>query len=335
MTVHFIDVGQGDATLIECEGKAMLIDAGENDKGTLVQNYLQKNGISELEYAIGTHPHSDHIGGLDVIITKFDVKHVLLPDVETTTRTYDDVVQAMKYKRITPEHPKRGDTYELGSATFTILSSEDNEYNNLNDYSISILLENGNDRFIFTGDAETSAELNILHANMDISADVYHVGHHGSKTSSSESFVKAIKPKSAVISCGDGNEYGHPHAGPLNLFRSMGINVYRTDEDGTIIASSNGNGIEFSIPASTSWQVGEAKGNASDSDTDVESVAEAAVENEKKDIQGFVLNTNTLKIHTPNCSSVNKMSEKNKEITNLTKEELVGQGYEPCGICNP
>jgi len=332
MQIHFIDVGQGDATLVTCGGEHMLIDAGENDKGTLVQNYLQKNGVETLKYAIGTHPHSDHIGGLDVIITKFDVENVMIPKKESDTRTYDDVIQAMKYKNMKPTYPNIGDTYSLGSATFTILSPGNNDYgSNLNNYSIAILLENGNTRFVFSGDAETAAEYDILNTGIDITADVYHAGHHGSKTSSDETFVRAINPSAVVISCSEGNDYGHPHAGPMNLFRLMGIDVYRTDEDGTIIATSNGKTINFDVPASSTWQVGEASGTTSDSEN-----IEPLKENEYlKEDDRYVLNTNTLKFHLSTCASANKISEQNKEIRAALKEDLINQGYSPCGICNP
>lgn len=323
LTVSFLDVGQGDATLLSCNGENMLIDAGENDQGTRVQNYLQKQGVESLKYVVGTHPHSDHIGGLDVVITKFDVENVILPKKDTDTRTYDDVIQSMIYKDITPIYPEIGDTFSLGSAEITILAPGDHNYReNLNDYSIALLVENGEDTFLFTGDAEEEAEYNIIKEGYDISADVYQVGHHGSRTSSSEEFLDAVNPECAVISCGENNEYGHPHAETLNKFRERGIKVYRTDEEGTIIATSTGNEITFDVPPSDTWKSGEPTINST--------------ETEKSKYTGtYVLNTSSKKIHIPGCSGAEKISDENKQVTDYSKEQLVELGYSPCGICKP
>lgn len=256
MEVHFIDVGQGDATLIICDGEAMLIDAGENNMGTAVQLYLQKQGVEKLAYAIGTHPDSDHIGGLDVIITKFDCGVVMMPDYEKTTATYRDVVEAAEYKSYKIVAPKVGDTYTLGEATFTIIAPNDS-YRDSNNSSIGILLSHGENRFLFTGDAEEEAEADILKNGIDISADVLHVGHHGSRTASTVDFVTAVSPEYGVISCGEGNSYGHPHAAPLNTLRELGVKLFRTDEQGSIVAESDGETITWNCAPTESWQTGQ------------------------------------------------------------------------------
>lgn len=256
MEVHFIDVGQGDATLIICDGEAMLIDAGENNMGTTVQMYLQKQGVEKLAYAIGTHPDSDHIGGLDVIITKFDCGMVMMPDYEKKTATYRDVVEAAEYKSYKIVAPEVGDTYTLGGATFMIIAPNDN-YKDSNNSSIGILLSHGENRFLFTGDAEEEAETDILQNGIDITADVLHVGHHGSRTASTEDFVAAVSPEYAVISCGEGNSYGHPHAAPLNTLREQGVKLFRTDEQGSIVAESDGETIIWNCAPTDSWQTGQ------------------------------------------------------------------------------
>lgn len=257
LEVHYLDVGQGDCTLILCDGHAMLIDAGDNDKGTAVQNYLESQGVTELDYAIGTHPDADHIGGLDVVLYKFDCHTVLMPDFEKDTRTYDDVIQTMKQKRYKNTLPQVGETYELGSAVFTIVAPGGEYGDNANDYSIGILLQHGGNRFLFTGDAEEASETDMLENGIDLKADVFKAAHHGSRTANTEEFLNAVKPDYVVISCGQDNSYGHPHAEVMNRLRAMGISVFRTDEQGTILAYSDGTEITFNTPPDESWKAGE------------------------------------------------------------------------------
>ena len=256
LEVHYLDIGQGDSTLIKCGDKTMLIDAGENDMGTQVQAYLQSQGVEKLDYVIGTHPDSDHIGGLDVIIYKFDCGNILMPDKKKDTATYRDVISAMKSKNYKNTLPEVGKKYTFGEATFTIIAPND-DYESANDCSIGILLEYGETSFLFTGDAEELAEADIVKNGIDIDCDVYKVGHHGSRTSSDEALLNAASPAYAVISCGEGNSYGHPHAQTLNNLRYRGIKVFRTDEQGTIVATSDGVNIKWNCSPSESWKVGE------------------------------------------------------------------------------
>ena len=202
LEVHFIDVGQGDATLIKCGDASMLIDGGENDKGTLIQNYMNKQGVKSLDYFIVTHPDSDHCGGADVIITKYDIDTIIMPNYEKDTATYRDVVQSLDYKRYSVTPPVVGNTYSLGDAEFTIIGPNKKNYgNDANNYSVAIVLKHGRKRFVFTGDAEEEAEMDIVNNKIDISAQVLKVGHHGSKSSSTEKFIKAVSPEYGVISC--------------------------------------------------------------------------------------------------------------------------------------
>lgn len=262
MEVHFIDVGQGDSTLIECDGEYMLVDAGQNDQGLVLWDYLQEQGATHLKYAIGTHPDADHIGGLDVVLYRCDVDTVIMPDVEHDTKTYDDVIQTMKNKSLERTDPVVGDVYTLGSATFTIVApNKDYGSDDMNDWSVGILLQNGDDRFLLIGDAETEAEDDIVANGIDISADVYKVAHHGSNTGTTDALLAAVNPTYAVISCGADNSYGHPHGSVLNKLKNAGIKVFRTDEQGTIIAYSSGNGITWSTEPSTTWKAGTYSGD--------------------------------------------------------------------------
>ena len=257
LEIHYLDVGQGDATLILCDGHAMLIDAGDNDQGTAVQSYLESQGVTTLDYVIGTHPDADHIGGLDVVLYKFDCKTVIMPDFEKDTRTYDDVVQTMKQKRYKNTLPEVGTVYELGSAVFTIVAPNGEYGDNANDYSVGILLQHGENRFLFTGDAEEASEADMLENGIDLKADVFKAAHHGSRTANTEEFLQRVEPDYAVISCGEDNSYGHPHGEVMNRLRAMGTSVFRTDEQGTIVAYSDGTQITFNMSPDESWKAGE------------------------------------------------------------------------------
>ena len=352
MQVHFIDVGQGDSTLITCGNHSMLIDAGDDSKGTAIQNYLQKQKVEKLDYLVLTHPDADHIGGAPVIITKFNIDKVFMSNYEKDNKTYQKLIQALDNKRLKHSTPKVGTQYSLGTATVTILAPND-KYDNPNDSSIALLIQNGDNTFLFTGDAGEDAENDILNNKIDISVDVYKVGHHGSRYSTSKDFFKAVNPTYAVISCGENNSYGHPHAETLNTLRTNGVKVYRTDEDGTIIATSDGKKITFNVPASETWKAGEPTGTGTElnSNETVNTSPKSQSQNEKstnvteeqsKDVgskvtteTSYILNTNTKKFHYPTCSSVNQMAEKNKQVYSGGRDEIIAMGYEPCKRCNP
>lgn len=239
LQVHYIDVGQGDSTLLVCGGQAMLIDAGNNNKGTTVQLYLQKQGIDALDYVVGTHPDADHIGGLDVIITKFECGTIFMPDVSNDTNTYRDVLDAMKYKDYSVTIPSVGDTYTLGDANFTILAPG-RDYTEMNNNSIVIRVEHGENTFLFAGDAAEESEADMMVSGLPLQAQVLKVGHHGSSSSTSKAFLDAVHPDYAVISCGRDNSYGHPTAETLTTLREAGVQVFRTDEQGSIVVTSDG-----------------------------------------------------------------------------------------------
>lgn len=324
LEVHFLDVGQGDCTLIMCDGEYMLVDAGDNTKGTAVQSYLQSKGVTSLKYAIGTHPDADHIGGLDVVITKFNIDTLFMPPVAKDTKTYNDVIQAASYKNLKITAPKSGATYSLGKSKFQIVST-DNDYGTAaNDWSICIRLVNGNNSFLLIGDAEEAAELDMLKTGLTLKSDVYKAAHHGSKTGSIQEFMNVVKPAYAVISCGVENDYGHPHAAVLNTFRTMGVSVFRTDEQGTIVATSDGTNITWNTSPSDSWKAGEPKGSL-----------QTETPSQNSEAKTFVLNTNSGVFHLPSCNSVSNMSEKNKEEITCTHDEMISKGYKACGNCNP
>lgn len=305
MEVHFIDVGQGDAALITCDGHAMLFDAGENDKSVLLQFYLMQQEIDHLDYVVGSHPEADHIGGMDVILLKYDCDKVILPDVAVDTATYRDVLEAMEYKDYESTVPQVGETYHLGEAFFTIIAPNEDDYgDNINNYSVGIRLVHGENTFIFTGDAEIQAEEDMLGNGIPLDAEVLKAGHHGSHDASSVEFVEAVSPEYAVISCGKENDYGHPHKETIAILEDAGAEILRTDELGSIVAISDGTELIWSTEAETVWQG-----------------------------DYYVGNKNNWKLHRSTCNSLPK--EWNQVIFE-SKEEAVQAGFSDfCSGCKP
>lgn len=246
LEVHFIDVGQGDAILVKSDEEFMLIDAGKNVAGDLVVDYLKGQNVKKLKYVIGTHPHEDHIGGLDDVINAFEVETVIMPNVTHTTKTFEDVLDSIINKGLKITPAKSGEQYHLGESEVLILAPNKAEYDNLNNYSVVTKLTHGNTSFIFTGDAEEISEKEMIEVYKDnLKSDVLKVGHHGSTTSTSQEFLDAVRPKEAVISLGKDNTYGHPHKEIIDRLEANNIIIYRTDLEGTIIAKSDGNSIIF------------------------------------------------------------------------------------------
>lgn len=235
LQVYYIDVGQADSILVQCDGQNMLIDAGTNEAGEDVVNFLKERQITKLDYLLGTHPHEDHIGGLDDVIDNFTIGTIYLPDIQTNTKTFEDVLDAAANKDLTITTPKVGDNFSLGQANLEVMSSILDE-DNLNLSSLVLRMVYGENSFLFMGDAEVQNEQERNWPQTQI----LKVGHHGSDTSTSQEFLNQVKPEVAVISVGKDNSYGHPNQEILNRLQQMNVEVYRTDLDGTICISSDG-----------------------------------------------------------------------------------------------
>lgn len=240
--VHFIDAGQGNSILIETTDCAMLIDADEGDKGMAIVNYLHSQNIEKLDYLVGTHTRSDHIGGLDEVLESFPVDRVLLPENANNTASLEEVLSTLDKKNLSITKPEPGTKYKLGDATFTILAP-DKVYQDLNNNSLVLKLNFGKTSFLFTGDAEEQSEKDMLAKGYDLTADVLKIGHYGDAKNTSQTFLEAVAPAYAVISAGSGNKEDNPEEEILQRIKERSIKLYRTDLQGTVVFTSNGKNI--------------------------------------------------------------------------------------------
>ena len=247
LTVSFLDVGQADCTVIQYGSSSMIIDAGGNSTASSLVSEIKNMGISKFDIVVGTHPHEDHIGGLDAVINNFDIGTISMPKVSNNTQTFMDVLTAIQHKGLTVTTPIPGNTFTLGNdIKCTIFAPNGTGYSDLNSYSIVIKVVYGNTSFLFTGDAETDSEQEMLVKGFDLKSDVLKVGHHGSTSSTSTAFLNAVSPKNAVIFVGKDNIYGHPHRETLDKLNAAGVKIYRTDLNGTIEMVSDGSTINVS-----------------------------------------------------------------------------------------
>ena len=330
--IHYIDVGQGDAALVVCDDKTMLIDGGKPSASSIIYTYLKNLNIDYLDYIVASHADDDHISGLSAPLAKMKVGNVIAPETEADTRSYNSLKTKTEEQGLTIQHPKPGDSIDLGSSKIEFYGPITESESDRNNGSIVMKIIYGDTSFLFTGDAEREEEQEILNAGYDLSTTVLKVGHHGSKNSTTYPFLREIMPQYAVISVGD-NSYGHPTEDTLSRLRDADVKVYRTDMQGDIIATSDGKTVTITTKknadAETNPTVAE-KSNAyyqteeQNTDTDkTEKVCE------------YIGNRNTKKFHYPECSSVGQMKEKNKVYLNCTRDEAIADGYESCKRCNP
>lgn len=324
LTVTWLDVGQGDAAVIQCGGQSMLIDGGKPEKSSYIYAWLQQHGLSYLDVIVATHVDADHIGGLSGALNYASVGTAYCPETTGTTETFQSFVKylAQRGKQITV--PTASETFALGGAQIQILGplhrAEDS-----NDNSIVLKVSFGATSFLFTGDAERAEEQDLLNSGVNLQSTVLKVGHHGSDTSTSYPFLRAVAPQYAVISVGAGNSYGHPTEAVLSRLRDAGVTTFRTDMQGEITAVSDGQTINFSTAKNA---VAIASANAGGGNADGAAGAGTTA-------GSYVLNTNSHKFHLPSCSSVETISPKNRKDVNESREQIIREGYAPCKRCNP
>lgn len=247
LQISYLDVGQGDSAYIKVNDFDILIDAGPRSDSDKLMEQLKEKNIDDFEIVIATHPHEDHIGGMTKVFEEYDVESFYMPKATSTTKTFENMINAVKNEGLKVQVIKEGTSFDLGEgAKIEVYSPIQDSYDNLNNYSPIMKLIYGNNTFIFTGDAEKEVEKEVLEKySNNLNADVIKFGHHGSSTSSSEEFIEAISPKYGIISCGVDNSYGHPHRETLDVINKMDIKTYRTDKQGEITIISDGNEIEI------------------------------------------------------------------------------------------
>ncbi len=335
--IHYIDCGQGDSILLRSENETMLIDASNNKDGEAIVSYLKNQGIKKLDYVVGTHPDADHIGGLDTVINSLSIGKVYMPKKQNNTKTFEDVLTAIKNKGLKISSPKPGTEITLGDVKLTILGPINYYDDDNNNNSIVIRAVHGQNSFLFMGDAELQEETDLIDAGVNLNATVLKVGHHGSSSSTSRYFLDKVNPKYAVISCGEDNKYGHPHKETLTYLEMFNTKVYRTDLEKTIIMKSDGSNLDISTgnasaigkstdksPTSSKNEGTQIKDDTSKNDTDKNTTGSTGT--------SYIGNINSHKFHVTSCSSL--PAEKNR-VYFKSREEAISKGYEPCKRCKP
>ena len=340
LTVHFIDVGQGESALMMCGGETLMIDGGGSAASQIVFSYLQKTlGLKRIDYMISTHPHADHVGGLAAALNACTVGTVYSPvdHVDEENRPFESLVKyaALQNKALTI--PKVGDSFSLGGAEVTFLGPIQASPN-MNDMSLVVRITYGETSFLFTGDAETAEEADLIASGVDLKSDVLKVGHHGSASSTGEAFLNAVSPAIALIGLGENNSYGHPSADVIARLEDRGVKIYRTDLHGDIILTSDGKSVSVTtekIPKGPVTPVPAASPTPLPSPSSSPE-ARPTVRPNAPILTGavYIGNSSSKKFHYPDCSSVADMAEKNK-VPLYSREEAIAQGYAPCGRCRP
>ena len=350
--VYFIDVGQGDASLILCDGHSMLIDGGRASQSDKIYTLLKEKGVTHLDFIVATHPDDDHVGGLAGALNYATVGVALSPVTSDDSSSFENFKKYLDKQGIDITVPTAGEQFSLGDSTIEIFGPTeivDSDNNN----SIVLKVIHGNNSLLFTGDAESKEENDIINSDADSKSSVLKVGHHGSSYSTSEEWLNAVDPAIAIISCGADNEYGHPTDELLGRLKARDIQVFRTDLQGDITiheqdeklvceAEKNPDAEVFvagviQAEDSNVIPLQELEQTKDDETVGNETVTRGdSVQNEtEKHERDYVVNVNTGKFHYPDCRGVKQMKESNKRYVTCDRQELLDQGYESCGMCHP
>ena len=368
LDVWFLDVGQGDATVVLCDGEAMVVDGGLPTASEFLYSFVRKTlQLEHVDYLVATHPHDDHIGGLPAVLNAAPVDLILSPVESWESDRFDALLSVAEAQGTPIVVPAAGDTLRLGRARITILHCWPEAWI-VNDMGICLRVDYGQTSVLITGDAEYTAEYMMIDSGLNLQSDILCVGHHGSDSSPTQEFLRAVNPDYAIISCGRDNPYGQPRQIVLDMLRSQGAEVFRTDLQGTIHAVSDGrsfailperetdqdvytgsslrgrdddleplpedsDGIVRGMPAEEEPENGEELESPEET-VPPEDSDEQPEEQEEKQVT-YVLNRKTKKFHYPSCSSVTDMKPANRMDFEGTRDELLALGYDPCGRCHP
>jgi len=314
IVVYFLDVGQAAAAFIICDGITMLIDGGGASSSNLIYSFLYRHEIDHLDYIINTHPHEDHVGGLSGALNRVSsVGTVFGSAVEYDTRAFESFLKYLDEHDRNITLPNPGDSFMLGSALVEILAPL-RDYDDVNNNSLVLKVTYGEISFLFKGDVERASEIDMVESGLDLSANVLKVSHHGSSTSTTYPFLREVMPEIAIISVGANNQYGHPHDDTLSRLRDADVRVYRTDLQGDIIIRSDG--VNLIVETQRNADI-----LTNPTDIDVYEITHTHIGNAR-----------TKKFHTLNC---NTLPDEQNRVHLESREHAIGDGFDPCGNCNP
>lgn len=339
MAVHFLDVGQGLSILVQSGGENLLYDGGDTSHSDKVVEYLHNQNVENIDYMISSHYDADHLGGLLKCLQNFSVENILGADYYQGTDLYMDFVNAATANAISIQYPKPGDTFSFGTGSFTVMAPSGIDPNDSNKNSVVIRLTNGNNSFLFTGDAEETSEQDMISTGRSLDCDVLSLAHHGSQSSTTWDFLEASTPSWAVISCGTDNRYGHPSADTMGRLSSMNIPVFRTDKQGTIVALSDGENISWNQEPCNDYSSGDASSEVStppsgdfSPETSTPSSPDSSLsEAQPSDSSGAMvwIPATGEKYHSiPDCGRMNPA-----KASQITESEAISRGYAPCSKC--
>lgn len=339
MAVHFLDVGQGLSILVQSGGENLLYDGGDTSHSDEVVEYLHNQNVENIDYMISSHYDADHLGGLLKCLQNFSVENILGADYYQGTDLYMDFVNAATANAISIQYPKPGDTFSFGTGSFTVMAPSGIDPNDSNKNSVVIRLTNGNNSFLFTGDAEETSEQDMISTGRSLDCDVLSLAHHGSQSSTTWDFLEASTPSWAVISCGTDNRYGHPSADTMGRLSSMNIPVFRTDKQGTIVALSDGENISWNQEPCNDYSSGDASSEVStppsgdfSPETSTPSSPDSSLsEAQPSDSSGAMvwIPATGEKYHSiPDCGRMNPA-----KASQITESEAISRGYAPCSKC--
>jgi len=334
MKVHFLDVGQGAAVLFQIGDKVLVFDGGDRDTSSFVVSYLKKQGIQQVDVMIASHYDADHLNGLVGILNVFPVKQVYDAKYTSDIRVYQSFKKYIQDHSIPEDVPGMRQSIQVGDATVTFIAPKSYGHSEVNDDSICIRIQFGETSFVIMGDPSADAEQQIL--SQDLASDVFYASHHGSNGSNSKTLLSNVSPEFVVISCGADNSYGHPGDNTLNRIKATGAQLFRTDKQGTIVATSDGQSIQWSQDPCNDFTPGEqtiASTAATVAPTTLATTQ--ATQPPVIDVRAYVLNTNSKKFHFPSCSSAADISPSNRQDVTMTRQEIIDMGYVACKRCNP